>query len=65
MGKRLARGALVFLLAFLVGCDHVTKIAATDELSAGRVITLVKGVLDLRFTKNFDTAFSPSRSSST
>lgn len=52
---------LTLLLVFLVGCDHATKLAARDALTPGRVITLIRGVLDLRYTENFDTAFSLTR----
>jgi signal peptidase II len=62
MGKHTTRALLTGLLVFLVGCDHATKLAAKDTLSAGKVITLIRGVLDLRYTQNFDTAFSLTRS---
>lgn len=58
MGKHAARGMLMSLLVFLVGCDHATKVVAKGELGAGRVIPLVRGWLDLRYVENFDTAFS-------
>ncbi len=58
MGKAAARWALYGAMLFLVGCDHATKAVARDALGAGRVVTLVRGWLDLRYTENFDTAFS-------
>jgi signal peptidase II len=58
MGKRVTRWALYAAVLFLVGCDHATKAAAESMLVSGRVITLIHGWLDLRYTENFDTAFS-------
>ena len=55
------RGLLLSLLVFLVGCDHATKAAAQGTLASGRIITLIRGLLDLRYTRNFDTAFSLTR----
>ena len=62
MSKSPARWALYAVMLFLVGCDHATKVVAREALMEGRVITLIKGWLDLRYTENFDTAFSLSRS---
>jgi len=45
----------------MVGCDHATKTVAKDTLGAGQVVTLISGWLDLRYTENFDTAFSLTR----
>jgi signal peptidase II len=58
MAKAMRQWAPCGLVAFLVGCDHATKAAAEDALVSGRVITLVRGWLELRFARNFDTAFS-------
>jgi signal peptidase II len=58
MGKAITRWALYGAMLFLVGCDHATKIVAKETLVSGRVITLIRGWLDLRYTENFDTAFS-------
>ncbi|WP_394830188.1 signal peptidase II [Pendulispora rubella] len=53
------RCALSLLFAgALVGCDHATKSLAQRELQEGRIIELISGVLDLRYTENHDTAFS-------
>ena len=50
-------GILVLTLS-LFGCDHATKLAAEQSLSHGRAVSVVSGVLELRFTTNDDTAFS-------
>jgi len=42
----------------MVGCDHATKHAAVQLLSARRPVELVPGLLDLRYAENHDTAFS-------
>jgi signal peptidase II len=52
------RAAIILLTLSLFGCDHATKIAAHSELSTGRVVPIVKDVLELRYTENHDTAFS-------
>lgn len=49
---------LVALCAGLFGCDHATKLAAEHTLSAGRVVTVVPSVLELRYARNDDVAFS-------
>ena len=46
------------MIAGLVGCDHATKHVARAALGSGRVLTLVPGVLDLRYAENRGTAFS-------
>jgi signal peptidase II len=61
MEKPLARWPFFGAVLSLVGCDHATKAAAQDSLLPGRVITLIRGWLDLRYTENFDTAFSLTR----
>jgi signal peptidase II len=61
MGKPV-RWALLPLVLCLVGCDHATKTAAKTALGAGRVVPIISGWLDLRYTENFDTAFSLTRS---
>ena len=61
MGRTATRWALYTAMLFLVGCDHATKVVAKDALGLGRVITLIHGWLDLRYTENFDTAFSLTR----
>ncbi len=51
------RVALLLFALGLVGCDHGTKTLAAREL-AGAPLSIVSGVVDLRFTRNPDTAFS-------
>lgn len=57
-GSHALRLAIVLLTLSLFGCDHATKIAAQAELSQGRAVSLVSGVLELRYAANDDTAFS-------
>jgi len=53
------RAYLVFAFSVgLFGCDHATKLAAEEELGAGRVVTVVPHVLELRYARNHDVAFS-------
>jgi len=52
------RLAIVLLTLSLFGCDHATKIAAEANLSHGRAVSVVSGVLELRYAPNPDTAFS-------
>ena len=52
------RLAIVLLTLSLFGCDHATKIAAHASLAHGGAVSVVKGVLELRYTENDDTAFS-------
>jgi signal peptidase II len=52
------RAAILLLTLSLFGCDHATKIAAHASLSEGRSVSLVSGVLELRYAANDDTAFS-------
>jgi signal peptidase II len=48
---------LLLLLAGMVGCDHATKQAAVVHLAGERVVEIIPGVLDLRYTQNHDIAF--------
>ena len=57
MAKRVARLFLVIFTLFLVGCDHATKFAA-EGLAPRGPIDVVPGVLELRYSRNDDTAFS-------
>jgi signal peptidase II len=52
------RLGIVLLTLSMFGCDHATKLAAEQALTNGRVVSVVRGVLELRFTTNDDTAFS-------
>lgn len=56
--SRLVRGALLALCLGHFGCDHAAKIAAECALAGGRALTLAPGVLELRYTRNDDVAFS-------
>ncbi len=57
--RRIA-GLLSLLLwcSGLLGCDHTTKLVAERGLSSGRVVTVVPDVLELRYARNHDVAFS-------
>lgn len=48
---------LSLLTLLLVGCDHGTKLAAARALPSGP-ISLIRGVLELRYAENRDVAFS-------
>jgi signal peptidase II len=52
------RLSILLLTLSLFGCDHATKIAAEANLSRGRTVDVVSGVLELRYAPNPDTAFS-------
>ncbi len=53
------RSFLVFAFSVgLFGCDHATKLVAQRELGAGRVVTVVPKVLELRYARNDDVVFS-------
>lgn len=58
MARRVSRILLLLFTAFLVGCDHATKLAVMLKLGGGDEVQIVPGVLDLRYAKNDDTAFS-------
>ena len=46
----------------LVGCDHATKVVAQSALERRGPLSIVPGILDLRYAENHDTAFSLLRS---
>jgi signal peptidase II len=48
---------MLFTLA-LVGCDHATKEVAEAALARRGPVAIVPGLLDLRYARNHDTAFS-------
>jgi signal peptidase II len=52
------RLALVFALTLLVGCDHATKRIAKSALEGQGPRSVIRGVLDLRYTENTDVAFN-------
>lgn len=58
MAKRVSRVLLLIFTAFLVGCDHATKLAVMMKLGHGDQVQIVRGALDLRYAKNDDMAFS-------
>jgi signal peptidase II len=45
----------------LIGCDHGTKLAARAFLVPRGPLTLIRGVLELRYAENYDSAFSLTR----
>jgi signal peptidase II len=53
-----SRVAVLAWLTLLVGCDHVTKVAAKAELEGQHPRDLVRGVLDLQYAENRDVAFN-------
>jgi signal peptidase II len=56
--QRLRSALVMALCAGMLGCDHATKLVAQRELGAGRVVTLLPKVLELRYARNDDVAFS-------
>jgi signal peptidase II len=57
MARRALSWLSVVFAILMVGCDHASKVVAQSKLGA-RVIDVVPGFLDLRYTENRDTAFS-------
>jgi signal peptidase II len=55
--RRLGRFVFLLLLLGVVGCDHTTKALALTELSQGGPISVVRGLVELRYVTNTDTAF--------
>lgn len=49
--------ALLACVAGLVGCDHVSKLAAEAALRDRAPLPIVRGALDLSYTQNRDVAF--------
>jgi signal peptidase II len=45
-------------LVTLVGCDHLTKVAAKAELEGGSPRSVIGSVLELRYVENTDVAFN-------
>jgi signal peptidase II len=56
--RRILALAGVFFALGLVGCDHATKSVAETALAHRPALSLVSGVVDLRYAENHDTAFS-------
>jgi signal peptidase II len=61
MARRVAGWFSLLMILSLVGCDHATKAAAEVALGASGPLSLVKGVLELSYVRNHDTAFSLTR----
>ena len=61
MARRIFPWLLLLFTAVLVGCDHGTKLVAQKALEQRGPLRIVRGVLDLRYTENHDTAFSLTR----
>ncbi|MGK4006337.1 signal peptidase II [Sorangium sp. So ce1036] len=53
---------LILFTMALVGCDHATKAVAQAALERRAPLSIVPGVLDLRYTEDRDMAFSLLRS---
>jgi signal peptidase II len=62
--RALSSLVLLFIAAFLVGCDHATKVVAKAALESRGAMALVPGVLDLRYAENRGAAFSTLAASS-
>jgi signal peptidase II len=56
--QRLRAFLVIALCAGLFGCDHASKLCAQTILGSGRIVTVVPSVLELRYAKNTDVAFS-------
>lgn len=52
---------LMLLTLLMVGCDHATKAVAQNALGRRGAVSIVPGLLDLRYAENRDTAFSLTR----
>jgi signal peptidase II len=62
MARRALGWFLMLFTVALVGCDHATKIVAQSALERSGPLSIVPGLLDLRYAENHDTAFSLLRS---
>ena len=61
MRRRFLAFLAIVLALGLFGCDHASKDLAQHHLQSGSALSLVPGVVELRYTENHDTAFSLSR----
>ncbi|APR86210.1 Lipoprotein signal peptidase [Minicystis rosea] len=52
---------LMLFTLLMVGCDHATKAVAQTALERRGAVSIVPGLLDLRYAENRDTAFSLTR----
>ena len=62
MARRAMGWLLMLFTLALVGCDHATKAVAQTALERRGPLSIISGLLDLRYTENRDTAFSLLRS---
>jgi signal peptidase II len=58
MARRAMSWLLMLFTLALVGCDHATKAVAEATLSHRGPLSILPGLLDLRYAQNRDTAFS-------
>ena len=58
MARRVMSWVLILFTVALVGCDHATKAVAQATLDRRAPLSIVPGVLDLRYAENRDMAFS-------
>lgn len=59
MRRRFLAFFAIFLAFGLFGCDHASKHLAAQHLQAtGAAVSVVPGVVELRYSENRDTAFS-------
>ncbi|WP_438037155.1 signal peptidase II [Sorangium sp. So ce204] len=58
MARRVMGWVLILFTLALVGCDHATKAVAQAALERRGPLSIVPGVLDLRYAENRDMAFS-------
>src|SRR5688572_8148386 len=58
MARRVMNWVLILFTMALVGCDHATKAVAQAALERRPPLSIVPGVLDLRYAENRDMAFS-------
>ncbi|KYF54099.1 hypothetical protein BE08_29180 [Sorangium cellulosum] len=62
MARRAMSWVLLLFTMALVGCDHATKAVAQAALERRAPLSIVPGLLDLRYAENRDMAFSLLRS---
>jgi signal peptidase II len=58
MARRVMSWVLILFTLALVGCDHATKAVAQAALERRAPLSIVPGLLDLRYAENRDMAFS-------
>jgi len=58
LGRSYGHLLLALNVGALVGCDHVTKVAAKAELGGGVVRSVVSNLFELRYAENRDIAFN-------